>query len=178
MSNFEENFSDGLEAGQLIDTEINLLFPWYTRSFLKELNSWDIKDWKVFEYGSGNSTHWWRKKAKEVHSVDSNLKWAKNTNSIFIENRTDFINYPLSLVKDNKFDCIIIDGDPVEWRDDCTEIALACIKDGGVIIFDNYMQESANLKYLPKTNDLLKNKKRFVFNQLGHSDWATAYWII
>ena len=137
MSNFDEDFHNGLPAGQLIDTQTNLLFPWYTRPFLKELSSWDIKDWKIFEYGSGNSTHWWRKKVKIVHSIDSNEQWAKNVGSIFINNKIDFINFPLTLIENDKFDCIIIDGDPVEWRDDCTEVALACIKNNGIIIFDN-----------------------------------------
>ena len=48
MIDFDKNFNDGLSGGRLMDYESNLLFPWYTRSFLKVLNSWDISKWKVF----------------------------------------------------------------------------------------------------------------------------------
>lgn len=167
-----------LEGGRLKESETGLIYPWYTESFLRELIKCDIKNWKVFEYGAGDSTTWWRSKAREVISVDSNYEWANKANVNFEDRYKEFIEYPLKFIVNNKFDCIIIDGDPTEWRDDCTEIALKCIKDGGIIIIDNYNQSSVNLHKFPKTDIILKDKEKYVFQQDGHPDWKTAYWVI
>lgn len=178
MINFDEPFSSGISGGRLMDSNINLIFPWYTRSFLKELDKWDKKNWKVFEYGSGDSTKWWKNKSKLVISVDSDENWSRQTGAFFTKNKEEFINYPLNFINDYKFDCIIIDGDPVEWRDECTEIAISCLKNNGILIIDNYNQASIKADNYPKTDILLKDKEKYVFNQIGHPDWKTAYWII
>ena len=44
--------------------------------------------------------------------------------TFFSNQKEEFINYPKNLIEDSKFDCIIIDGNPNEWRDLCTEPAL------------------------------------------------------
>lgn len=161
------------------DAENNLFFPWYTRPFLEELIKWDIRDWKVFEYGAGDSTTWWRKHVKSVFSIDSDSKWAKNTNSHFENNKSKFLSYPETLIKDGLFDCIIIDGEPTEWRDDCTEYALKCIKQNGIIIIDNYNQASIpNLGNWPKTDNLLKSFHKEIYKEPNHKDWNTAFWRI
>jgi predicted O-methyltransferase YrrM len=167
-----------LEGGRIFDYDTNLIFPWYTKGFIEKLTEWDISDWKVFEYGAGDSTKWWAKKTRQVYSVDSNEQWAEKSGATYISSKKEFINHPLNFIDDEKFDCIIIDGDPADWRDDCTEVALKCIKDGGIIIIDNYNQASINLEVWKKTDELLKNKEKHVFQQDGHRDWKTAYWII
>ena len=167
-----------LEGWRILDNSNGLIFPWYTEGFLDELVKWDIKNWKVFEYGAGDSTIWWKSKAKLVYSVDSNREWANKTNSFFSDDKTIFMEYPLTLIEEDKFDCIIIDGDPVLWRDECTEIALKSIKVGGILIIDNYNQKTVNLEFLPKTDELLKDKEKHVYQQEGHEDWKTAYWVI
>jgi hypothetical protein len=167
-----------IEGWRTKDTLSDILFPWYTRPFLKELVKWDISDWKVFEYGAGDSTHWWKKHANIVHSVDSNESWARKTSSNFVTNKEQYIKYPISLIDDIKFDCCIIDGEPTEWRDFCTEYALLSLKKGGILIIDNYEQTSVNLSSWPLTNILLKDYEKHVFQEPTHQDWKTAYWII
>ena len=49
-----------LEGWRSFDTQGGILFPWYTRPFLQELMNWNVREWKVFEYGAGDSTLWWR----------------------------------------------------------------------------------------------------------------------
>lgn len=163
---------------QNFDHKLNLIYPWYTKQFLNILDTWDVSSWKVFEYGCGNSTLWWKKKARTVLSVDANEDWAKKTKSYFTRNKKDFIEFPLKLINEEKFDCIIIDGEPIEWRDDCTEIALKSIKNNGIIIIDNYEQASVGLKSWDKTNVLLNKYSKKVYQQAGHQDWKTAYWVI
>lgn len=172
------NFDGDLPGGRTFDTKSNLIFPWYTKSFLVELLNWDISMWKVFEYGSGDSTIWWRHNCREIISIDTNKEWSEKTNSHFSNNKNEFLNFPLNFIERELFDCIIIDGDPVDWRDDCTEISLKCLKKNGILIIDNFEQNSIGCNNWTKTNNLLKDKNKFVFNQSGHDDWKTCYWKI
>ena len=168
-----------IEGWRTKDKKLDLIFPWYTRPFLKKLIEWNTSNWKVFEYGAGDSTHWWRKNSKTVCGVDSSETWAKNADVDFISDKNSYIQHPTKLIIDDaKFDCIIIDGEPTEWRDACTEYALISIKNGGIIIVDNYEQASVGLLNWPSTNNLLKSYEKFVFSEPNHADWKTAYWVI
>ncbi len=85
----------GLKSASVLTCcgHVKLIYPWYTSPFLNELNGWkkkspiDIKmsEWTVFEWGSGNSTLWWKKHCKNIVSIDDNLTWvdflAKKINS-------------------------------------------------------------------------------------------------
>ena len=161
------------------DSQLSINFPWYTRPFLEVLiNNFELSNWKVFEYGGGNSTIWWRRSSREVHSVDTNPIWSKNMNLTLCQEKEKFISCPKNLINEEKFDCIIIDGEPVEWRDDCTQYALESIKIGGILIIDNYEQDSVGLKEWPKTNSLLSLHEKHVFKEPEHQDWKTAFWLI
>jgi hypothetical protein len=178
MIDFDKNFNDGLSGGRLMDYESNLLFPWYTRSFLKVLNTWDISNWKVFEYGSGDSTKWWKNKCNEVISVDNSKIWSEKTGAYYTQNKNEYITYPEKFISVNKFDCIIIDGNPNEWRDYCTESAVKCLKKNGILIIDNYNQESTKTDKYPLSDKILEGKEKHVFQQKGHKDWKTSYWVV
>jgi len=167
-----------MNCWQKFDSKEQMVFPWYTAPFLSVLETWEVSNWKVFEYGSGSSTLWWRKKAREVHSIDSSELWSNKVQSVFVCDKMEYIQYPLKLIDVESFDCIIIDGEPVEWRDQCTEFALQSIKSGGFIIIDNYTQKSVGLQDWPLTDKLLEKFDKSVFLQEGHDDWKTAYWWI
>jgi len=168
---------------QLLDPSNNLTFPYYTHEFLDILQTWDITEWKVFEYGGGDSSLWWRDKVKQCISVDTNEKWANDRQLILEQNKEKFINYPINNINETNelFDCIIIDGEPLDWRDLCTNVALQCIKPGGVLIIDNWCQNS--IKGLgtdgwKESMKLLSKYKGESFKHRNHYDWTTAYWII
>lgn len=168
---------------QINDPKLGILYPYYTHSFLNVLKDWDTKDWKVFEYGGGNSSIWWRQKAKTCISVDTSVKWAKEMNLILEQEKNKFICMPQKICEETgeKFDCIIIDGEPNEWRDDCTEIAINCIKNDGILIIDNWLQNT--IPFLGendwvKSRKLLQNFKSCIYKQENHQDWKTGYWII
>src|SRR5437868_4457405 len=63
---------------QVLDEETNLLFPWYTKSCLDEIVTWDLKDKKVFEFGLGASTIWWSIKCHKVYGVENNRDYYFN----------------------------------------------------------------------------------------------------
>lgn len=158
------------------DTEFNLMAPWYTLPCLEWLKSRDFKHLKVFEYGAGDSTLWWRKQNNCI-AVDTNFEWANKSSSFYEFDKEQYLK---SISSFAPYDIIIIDGEPVEWRDDCAEYALKCIKKGGFIIADNYHQNSCDLppsRWI-KTDKTLEGHPRVVFSQPGHDDWSTAVWQI
>lgn len=38
--------------------------PWYTYPAIEQLDKWDFSECDVLEYGSGNSTLWWARRAR------------------------------------------------------------------------------------------------------------------
>lgn len=162
---------------QKLDETIGVVFPYYTWPFLDVLNTWDVSSWDVFEYGAGYSTSWWRCKAKSITSIDNHIEWASRFRGVIHERRyNEYVGKPTTTGM--KYDCIIIDGEPVEWRDACTEFALQALKPNGILIIDNYRQPSVDLGHWPQTDALLKSYEKHIFYQPGHPDWKTAYWTI
>lgn len=159
------------------DEELNLIYPWYTSPFLKKLSDWDLSNWYVFEYGAGDSTIWWKKKSRKVISVDNNEIWSQKTESYYSNDKETYINFPKQFINESLFDCIIIDGEPVSWRDDCIIPALDCLKNGGILIIDNYKQGSVALENWIVGEKVLNNLRGEVFQEPTHQDWKTGYWI-
>lgn len=162
-----------------------LVLPWYTKSFLDELVTWDLKDKVVFEYGAGASTLWWAAKCKDVSGVEYNQSYADAVNKELSQCYTRYSrSWPVSWYTDKAHyisclksfapnpDIIIIDGDPVEWRDECIEAAIANLKPGGRLIIDNWDQKSV---WVPsdETRKLLADWPAKIYPQEGHADWKT-----
>ncbi|MFH0879142.1 MAG: hypothetical protein V2A34_05480, partial [Lentisphaerota bacterium] len=51
--------------------------PWITYSALQFLESRIRKDFRVFEYGCGNSTLWWANRVQQVTSCESDEQWVR-----------------------------------------------------------------------------------------------------
>jgi predicted O-methyltransferase YrrM len=161
------------------DPETGLVFPWYVKSFLDELVTWELKDKVVFEYGAGASTVWWASHCKKLYAVESSKKyfdavasrvghWAR------IAHETELERYVKSSYQWCKeFDIIIIDGEPIEWRDACVQPALDCLKPGGKLIFDNWLQPSVGWLPSEETQRLVTSLPHIVYSQAGHPDWKT-----
>lgn len=166
------------------DPETGLVLPWYTKSFLDELVTWDLSDKKVFEYGAGASTLWWNKKAKNVFTVESDQKYfealvpyIKNESlMMWTDQQIDYVEFifrhPI------RFDIVIIDGEPIAWRDDCVKPALDCLNPGGRLIIDNWQQASVGWMPSEETQQLLSQYPVKVYPQIGHPDWKTAVFTI
>lgn len=179
---------------QFIDERVNLIYPWYTKSFLDVLKTWDLSDKVVFEYGVGYSTIWFAKNCKKVMSIDSSLRWVKDvdeySNSLGLQDKMSihYVDYPekdetkwweatkfyadTSFLKDMLLDIIVIDGSE---RDGCITPAIENIKPGGIIICDNWMQEGVWICQCP---ELLTKYEHYIYKQEGHPHWQTAYFII
>lgn len=165
---------------QKLDETNDLVYPWYTFDALDELKTWDVSNWTVFEYGGGYSTLWWRNKSKKVISIDNNISWCNKMGLTHIDTKEEYIQYPYkySISNNIKFDCIVIDGEPTQWRDYCMENALKSIKTDGRIIIDNWKQDTipdlgsdkwSNTEKLISDNNLTYN----TYLTKQHEDWKT-----
>lgn len=187
---------------QYVDKRCGLVFPWYVKSFLDVLVKWDIKSKNVLEFGCGASTVWWAWYAKSVISVDNNLEWIVavkdfikkfgliNSLTIYepVFEGEDSLESAYVHVVDKfqrifqrglgddqwKFDIAIVDG---MYRDECVFAALGCIKPGGVLIIDNWMQPSVWVAE-EETQNILSTYESEIYKQEGHPDWQTAVFYI
>lgn len=154
-------------SSQHVDNSNNLVFPWFTKSFLDVLKTWDIKNWDIFEWGSGFSTVWFSDKCKSIVSIEDDAFWAKEVQNHIkkfnLKNATLKVRknnpkanlndggqnspYVNSIDEDNKvYDCIIIDGN---CRNDCVKKVLNHIKPNGIIILDNSNHSAIGIDSTP-----------------------------
>lgn len=155
--------------------EHGIQMPWLTRPCLEWLDTLDLKGKRVFEYGVGHSTQWYKRRGTECFGVDSNLDWVKKADPFgevfYADNEQDYlyeIYAPSNFVY--LFDLVIIDGD---HRDECTEHALKCLKPGGILIIDNWEQPSVEPNDWTRTKELINDMKQVVYKEPTHPDWKT-----
>lgn len=147
-----------------IDTETNLIMPWYTLPCLQWIKEQNIEEWDVFEYGAGYSTCWWKMHCKTLFSVESDSFWAGSVGAAWIRDPAKYVLMPIVA-----YDCIIVDG--IE-REACIEYARFHVKEGGYMIIDNYGQEDC--PPVERIDSLLEGWGKRLFKQPNHSTWTTA----
>ena len=116
--------------------------PWLSYPFIHFLEDKIKSDFDIFEYGSGNSTIWFAKRANTIISVEHDKAWAdgmlgKLPHNAQLEYRA--LSYDGAYAQtirdfDKQFDVVVIDG---RDRVNCAKYALSYLKETGVIIFDN-----------------------------------------
>lgn len=165
---------------QFVDEETGLLFPWLTKSCLDEIVTWDLKDKKLFEFGLGASTVYWSRKCKEVYGVESNEEYFDAVRQYFKDNdsgcfvRIEYSYSPTNythgvIILNAPYDIIVIDG---ILREECVPVALECLKPGGRLIYDNWLQPSVEVQS-EETQKLLLSLPHKIYSQEGHPDWKT-----
>lgn len=148
-----------------IDDMVRLDLPWWTLGAIDEVDEFLARRpaARVFEYGSGASTIWLAKRAKEVFSVEHDEGWFP----VVHEKLKAFPNAHLHLVPadepaqsdpayastkpgwvgrtfrsyvhaldevDGEFDVIVVDG---RARPACLPHAVKRLAEGGLVVFDN-----------------------------------------
>jgi precorrin-6B methylase 2 len=114
--------------------------PWFTYSAIEYLSQFDFSTKTVFEFGAGNSTIYWCRRAAHVVSVESNRSWYERVRPRLAANGELHLveaaaRYPRILAeRAEQFDVIVIDG--IERRACCIE-AVKKLRPGGLIILDN-----------------------------------------
>jgi hypothetical protein len=131
--------------------------PWFTYAATEYIKQMDFSQKSIFEYGSGNSTLFWAKRAKLLMSVENDEKWFKYVSRKLVRNKRAKVllaqtkrSYVNAInVAGEKIDVIVIDG---EYRDDCAKQAVKKINRGGFIILDNSDWFPETAKYLRQQN--------------------------
>lgn len=133
--------------------------PWLSLTCIHFLDARINNSMRVFEYGSGNSTFWFSKRAKEVISVEHDEAWyhhiknklvSANVRLMYSDVESEYINK--SSAFGYRFHIIIVDG---RKRVESCLAASANLTSDGVLIFDDTQRE----KYFPATK--LMNDKGF-----------------
>ncbi|MHB8835454.1 MAG: O-methyltransferase [Candidatus Methylomirabilia bacterium] len=114
--------------------------PWYTYPAIEYLAQLDFSGCSVFEYGSGNGSKYWSRRARTVVSVEADPRWhetgarelAANQRLLLKEDKVGYVGALHSAGGD--FDIIVIDG---AYRYDCATEAPKRLRDGGLIVLDN-----------------------------------------
>ena len=158
-------------------SETGLVLPWYTKPFLDELVTWDLKDKVVLEIGMGASTLWWQRKVEYLTAFETNVDWY-NAVIMKMESKPgdEYLVDTVATIENilmEKYDIAIIDIDPVEMRDGCIALALNHLVPSGRLIIDNWDQKSV---WVPsdETRALLAPYPCKIYKQEGHPDWQTA----
>jgi len=141
MRRFVEEYGHLKSVRSLSSIDIDRkCIPWYTYPAIEYLVQFDYGKKTVFEWGAGNSSIFWSKRAKHVVSIEDHSGWfdtiAKNkekNNDIFlIQDKSKYVS-KIAEYK-NKFDIIVVDA---KYRKECAEISGNHLKKGGLLIFDN-----------------------------------------
>jgi hypothetical protein len=115
--------------------------PWYTFPALAYLRGIDFSKSRVFEFGSGNSTLYWQRRAARVVSVEHDPEWhallgpSIDASVATVDLQTnqdaylDAVDHP-----DGPWDVIVVDG---IRRTACARRAVGRLAVGGFIILDN-----------------------------------------
>lgn len=114
--------------------------PMFTYPCLEYINQFDLREKRVFEWGSGASTLYWMGRAKSVVSVENNRSWfndiSKLKNDVVKLVLDESDQFPFQIRKEvGTFDVIVIDSHG--YRYDCAVEAVDKLTAGGMIILDN-----------------------------------------
>ena len=132
--------------------------PWYTYPAISFLESKNLTNLRVFEWGSGYSTIYFAKRAGSVVAVEHDSKWYsmikkniekyRNINYLFRESTKEYLN----AVEEQgvKYSIIVVDG---VNRDGCMEKAVESLAKDGILILDD-----SERKEYDKMKEFLLNK--------------------
>lgn len=151
-----------------------LMMPWYTIGMLEYLNTLDLSKMKVWEYGVGYSTMWWRTVSKSSSGVDDNACWAIALGSAYTNEKEVYVNYPQINTFYVFYDIIIIDG---SYRKECLQYAIDNCAKGTMIICDNWLQPSCDIDW-GNMPEVVAKYNPVVFKQPDHADWQTMYFYL
>ena len=143
--------------------------PWNTYPFIKFIEPRLKNTFRIFEYGSGNSTIWYSKRVESIVAVENDKNWFEIVKTGLPEN-ANIIYRDLSYSGDycrevlnqkEQFHIIIIDG---RDRVNSVKNSLEKLTSGGVIILDNseLVQYTEAMEFMQK-----KGFKRIDFSGIS-----------
>lgn len=132
-------FVEATDAEYPKDADGNWI-PLFTYPCIEYIQQFDLREKRIFEWGSGASTLYWMQRAKSVVSIENNRDWfnslskLKNSAVRLLLEETD--QFPTLIKKETgQFDVIVIDSHG--YRYDCAVEAVDKLAQGGMVILDN-----------------------------------------
>lgn len=124
--------------------------PWLSMPAIALLEARAPSGLSVLEYGSGNSTLWWARRAARVVAVEHDAAFharlaprlPENAVSLLVPDSPDGVYEQAPARYGRVFDVIVIDG---ARRIECAQACLPLLKEAGVIIYDNADWKNAAL---------------------------------
>lgn len=119
--------------------------PWITFDATRAICAALPRDARVFEFGAGNSTVFWARRAASVCSVEDNAGWVDmlnaklkalriaNTHLVHATDKASYVG-TIDAWPDEHFDMVIVDG---AFRRECAAAAVRHVKPGGLLVIDN-----------------------------------------
>jgi hypothetical protein len=114
--------------------------PWFSYPAIEYLDQLDFSGRTVFEFGAGNSSLYWSRRAARVVSVEHDRAWYERLRVRLPAGHElhlveDPGEYPRVLARyAERFDVIVVDG---IMRRACCAAAVAHLAPGGLVILDN-----------------------------------------
>lgn len=143
---YDNGFIESWNVGYPISGN-KMPIPWWPYSFTQFLTSRLKKEYKIFEYGSGNSTLFLGKYISNIVSVEHDSDWYGKLNLMINSN----VNLKLYSEQDyvdsigmDKYEIIIIDGIK---RNECVIKAINNLSEDGIIIIDDTDRDEYNDSY-------------------------------
>ena len=152
--------------------------PWFTYPAIEYISQLDLREKRVFEWGSGNSSAFFAERCKQIISVESDKKWYDYGVQNLRSNQQIIFREELSFIDaieefSSKFDLIIIDS---IRRYECALKALNFLEPGGLIILDNS-------DWYPNTSSLLREVGNLIeidmhgFGPINSYSWTTSVYL-
>lgn len=155
----------------------NVPLPWFTYPAITFLQSLDLQNKEVLEWGSGNSSLFFANRVKSIISIENDHIWYEHVNrkklenqQIVLTNLEDYEKKPSEFNK--KFDIVIVDG---KKRYECALEVPKYLKNDGLVILDN--------------SDWYKNSAKMIrnlgliqvdfagFGPINHYVWTTSVFL-
>ncbi len=137
----DDGWFNSFSSKQAVD-KYNNPIPWCTYSFIKFIDKRLKKNFRVFEFGSGNSTLWYASRVGEIISLENDKNWydiiqkelPANARIIYqtLEYNSEYSQ--TANKQEKKFQLIIVDG---RDRVNCIKNSISALTTDGIIVFDN-----------------------------------------
>jgi protein-L-isoaspartate O-methyltransferase len=137
-----------------------------------------MSQFNVFEYGSGNSTLWWSKRAEKVTSVEDDEAWYEKIKHALktvknVDYRLEVDRKRYYSMASNNFDIFIVDG---KYRLQCLEHILSLDGEGLMIILDNADWYPKSVRYLQENLGWIQTDFHG-FGPINNYTWSTSIFV-
>jgi len=171
-----------LSFGQKVDSETNMIMPWFTHGSLDEIKTWDLSGKNILMFGSGMGDAFLSHKCKKLVVVERNMEWLQKSKEYSEQfgvsaeyiyrpcnDSSGNSEYYLEIPNSIDFDIIINDD---AYRTECCQVSVDYFKKrgGGILICDNYWQDYVWKS--PIAIELLEPFEKHIHSQPDHTDYT------